>query len=342
MSCRESEIDVARSGLESERIKVGSISSRLIKELSSTAMDSDYVKSFVEKLTKDPSVFLQKYKDGLLKFFLDGKLEDVLTYVKKCNSSGQNNSSTSVLLAAKAEIMGKFSEFKFHGNSISEEIEKNVSEDLKSLWKENISYKNCTEDESFETSFYVGVRPSRTCQAFDDGSYKECLPSFFDSTKKLIVYKDESRVRARCILRLTKRILSTEAKTIKPVFVDLENVGELVDHNISSEESELCVFCERCYGDDVYFPEMLSLAYRKAKKMGLNLYATGRHGNKLFEKNGLTGSEKTVKLFINHSKNGKQYIDFMGGRGDDSTSGGTYSGVFYEVNTQKKEEEMTP
>ena len=114
----------------------------------------------------------------------------------------------------------------------------------------------------------------------------------------------------------------------------------MLNANAKSEEKkeELVLFLERYYQkglkeQEVYQAAQLAiaLAEEKAQKLGARLVLSSYYNSVL-----PTGKEKYVSsiyyLYISASKNGKQYLDSLGGTADISSSESYKSNRFYIEN----------
>ena len=72
--------------------------------------------------------------------------------------------------------------------------------------------------------------------------------------------------------------------------------------------------------------------------MGLDLFVSTKVEKERYHKN-YDSEYKSISLFVNKSKNGKQYLDFMSASGDDSSAGGTYQGSYYLLKDKEVKDE---
>lgn len=146
------------------------------------------------------------------------------------------------------------------------------------------------------------------------GSQRDCLLAAFDSNKKIIlVYKDESVV-ARACLRLTKGSFQ-QPSTLNFEFADLSKEDVPTGSHAYSEK--LVLFLEHIYtsglkkSEETAAKEMVvALATQKAEELDAvavlsnqyrGCYPSGRYVS------------APIYIYISKSKNGRQYLDSLGG-----------------------------
>ena len=126
---------------------------------------------------------------------------------------------------------------------------------------------------------------------------------------------EENEIIGRAILRLTK--LSDEGNKD----LHFEDVSEETPKN----KENLVVFLEKCYKNGfsgkkaaMIHRKLYDLAKKKAELLGTELVLADDYKN-VAERNGF--EKKRSYLYVSESKNGKQYLDSLGGNRE---SGGYY------------------
>lgn len=255
----------------------------------------------------------KEHLDAFTSFCLDGNASIVHDYYE----SNYGQQVENVLLIAKATIYGLLDEVKY--KDLHKEIGYAITPEQENTWKENITLVDgkvkTGEYTDFVSCMNIGVLPERTCMNYRDGAYNECLLSTFDANKKVIYVTEEDEIIGRAILRLTK--LSDEGDKN----LHFEDVAEDTPEN----KENLVVFLERCYKNGfsgkkaaMIYRKLYDLAKRKAELLGAGLVLADDYKT-VAELNGL--AKKCSYIYVSESKNGKQYLDSLGGNCE---SGGYY------------------
>lgn len=255
----------------------------------------------------------KEHLDAFTSFCLDGNASIVHDYYE----SNYGQQVENVLLIAKATIYGLLDEVKY--KDLHKEIGYAITPEQENTWKENITLVDgkvkTGEYTDFVSCMNIGVLPERTCMNYSDGAYNECLLSTFDANKKVIYVTEEDEIIGRAILRLTK--LSDEGDKN----LHFEDVAEDTPEN----KENLVVFLERCYKNGfsgkkaaMIYRKLYDLAKRKAELLGAGLVLADDYKT-VAELNGL--AKKCSYIYVSESKNGKQYLDSLGGNCE---SGGYY------------------
>lgn len=255
----------------------------------------------------------KEHLDAFTSFCLDGNASIVHDYYE----SNYGQQVENVLLIAKATIYGLLDEVKY--KDLHKEIGYAITPEQENTWKENITLVDgkvkTGEYTDFVSCMNIGVLPERTCMNYRDGAYNECLLSTFDANKKVIYVTEEDEIIGRAILRLTK--LSDEGDKN----LHFEDVAEDTPDN----KENLVVFLERCYKNGfsgkkaaMIYRKLYDLAKRKAELLGAGLVLADDYKT-VAELNGL--AKKCSYIYVSESKNGKQYLDSLGGNCE---SGGYY------------------
>ena len=255
----------------------------------------------------------KEHQDAFTSFCLDGCASIVYDYYE----SNRGQQAENVILIAKATIYGLLDEVKY--KDLHKEIGYSITPEQEIAWRENITLMDgkvkTGEYTDFVSCMNIGVLPERTCMNYKDGAYNECLLSTFDANKKVIYVMEEDEIIGRAILRLTK--LSDEGDKD----LHFEDVAEDTPEN----KENLVVFLERCYKNgfsgkkaSMIYRKLYDLAKRKAELLGAELILADDYKN-VAELNGL--AKKRSYIYVSESKNGKQYLDSLGGNCE---SGGYY------------------
>lgn len=267
--------------------------------------DSSWLKEQVE--------IPKEHQDAFTSFCLDGCASIVHDYYE----SNRGQQAENVLLIAKATIYGLLDEVKY--KDLHKEIGYSITREQENAWRENITLMDgkvkTGEYTDFASCMNIGVLPERTCMNYRDGAYNECLLSTFDANKKVIYVMEEDEIIGRAILRLSK--LSDEGDKD----LHFEDVAEDTPEN----KENLVVFLERCYKNGfsgkkaaMIYRKLYDLAKRKAELLGAGLVLADDYKT-VAELNGL--AKKRSYIYVSESKNGKQYLDSLGGNCE---SGGYY------------------
>lgn len=255
----------------------------------------------------------KEHQDAFTSFCLDGCASIVHDYYESnCGQQTEN-----ILLLAKAAVYGLLDEVKY--KDLHKEIGYSITPEQENAWRENITLVDgkvkTGEYTDFASCMNIGVLPERTCMNYRDGAYNECLLSTFDANKKVIYVMEEDEIIGRAILRLTK--LSDEGDKD----LHFEDVAEDTPEN----KENLVVFLERCYKNGfsgkkaaMIYRKLYDLAKRKAELLGAGLVLADDYKT-VAELNGL--AKKRSYIYVSESKNGKQYLDSLGGNCE---SGGYY------------------
>ena len=255
----------------------------------------------------------KEHLDAFTSFCLDGNASIVHDYYE----SNYGQQVENVLLIAEATIYGLLDEVKY--KDLHKEIGYAITPEQENTWKENITLVDgkvkTGEYTDFVSCMNIGVLPERTCMNYRDGAYNECLLSTFDANKKVIYVTEEDEIIGRAILRLTK--LSDEGDKN----LHFEDVAEDTPEN----KENLVVFLERCYKNGfsgkkaaMIYRKLYDLAKRKAELLGAGLVLADDYKT-VAELNGL--AKKRSYIYVSESKNGKQYLESLGGNCE---SGGYY------------------
>lgn len=261
--------------------------------------DSQWLMEMLQMSTDHPRL------DAFRDFCLSGNARIAHRYYQ---SVGRSEQQENLLLIVKAVLYGKLETIKYE--NLSKEVGFSVPIGQKAVWKENSSKKDSTLDAAEYIDFWhcmnIGVSPGDTCMNYNSGMYNECLLSTFDANKKILYVKKEGVILGRAILRLTK--ISDHPKNALR-FEDVEQSEDISEN--------LVLFLEKSYQNGYSGKQkeaiqrlLIALAQEKAKKMGVNLLFADDY-TELPEIKHL--EKKNTYVYISSSKNGKQYLDSLGG-----------------------------
>lgn len=252
----------------------------------------------VEKLQKEELL------DALKMFCLSGGAAIAHAYYNSVNEEKQREN---LLLIVKAILYGKLDEIKY--DNFSMEVGYTVPQKMKEIWKKSTSiyrkHLSVAEYTDFWHCMNIGILPGRTCMSYEDGMYNECLLSVFDANKKILYVKKEGVILGRAILRLTK---TTDRPTDSLRFEDVEQT--------EGSDENLVLFLEKSYQNGFSGEKkraiqelLIHLASEKAKEMGIELLLASSYTEDL---PGIY-PKKERYVYVSRSKNGRQYLDSLGG-----------------------------
>ena len=260
--------------------------------------------------------FVEQNRETVTEFLLQGGAAMVCALYGELD--GQELAVEALRRIVQAELMGQFYKLKYFAGDLQREIRYPVSEMQESLWKKNLSLARgafwAEEVDDFYHTIRMGELPHFTCLSCYQGSQRDCLLAAFDSNKKIIlVYKDESVV-ARACLRLTKGSFQ-QPSTLNFEFADLSKEDVPTGSHAYSEK--LVLFLEHIYtsglkkSEETAAKEMVvALATQKAEELDAvavlsnqyrGCYPSGRYVS------------APIYIYISKSKNGRQYLDSLGG-----------------------------
>lgn len=252
----------------------------------------------VEKLQKEELL------DALKMFCLSGGAAIAHAYYNSVNEEKQREN---LLLIVKAILYGKLDEIKY--DNFSMEVGYTVPQKMQEIWKKSTSiyrkHLSVAEYTDFWHCMNIGILPGRTCMSYEDGMYNECLLSVFDANKKILYVKKEGVILGRAILRLTK---TTDRPTDSLRFEDVEQT--------EGSDENLVLFLEKSYQNGFSGEKkraiqelLIHLASEKAKEMGIELLLASSYTEDL---PGIY-PKKERYVYVSRSKNGRQYLDSLGG-----------------------------
>lgn len=247
--------------------------------------------------------FVNQNKDNIAEFI--SKNGAYIAYQYLC---AQENCTQDLRKLVVAEVAGRFDEVKYPDDGLAKELGMTVGDEVYGLWQKNTGVQagiiNIWEEDGFIPTMRIGKIPVETCMAYDDGAYRHCLLSNFDTNKKIMFVSKDNEIVLRAIIRLTKGS------------VTVSNMRNVSFKDITKQESDgnLILFLEKAYCKTLssaeqfrYFRLMFELLRKKALDMGAVLLCSLRYGD---WQDFLMQIE--YNLYISASKSGYQYLDSFG------------------------------
>lgn len=274
-----------------------------------------------ENLSFDDA-FVKRYEESIRRFVSDGKAEIIYQFCQ-----GAENKHEEIRRLLSAELMGKFQDLKYHANDLEKEIAYPITADTENVWKENlqrtIGEKQIWEEDGLIPVLQIGEIPKHTCISYQNGLYKNCLLSCFDSNKKVLFAKVNGMIVFRALVRLTKGSSSSKpAETTKIEFADLTRTDSRTEKDM---KEKLILFLERPYfskisskQEDAIVSMAFQLVEEKAKKLQTKVVISQSYHKYEASKN---YESRDYYVYISASKNGSQYLDSLRGEATVSDSG---------------------
>jgi len=293
-------------------------------------LDSDWKRLSEAMMLSDD--FKTRYEEGITHFICGSGAYIANQY--RCGLEVPQQKA--FLRVVKAELMGQLDTLKYFEGDLQKELDLDISEQTAACWKENtgMTQKGITvkEYDDFFSTMLLGRQPQRTCLAYDQGVYKKCLLSGFDSNKKVLYAEMDGERVGRAYLRLTKGRMeqTNEDEESTFTFVDVENVPTREEERVPCGE-RLTLFLEHSYFGSVNGETqarikglLIELASQKADALGAVLVLSGDyHGTPL------TGFAYTkYNIYISKTKAGAQYLDSLGGAATVDTEGRYQANTF--------------
>lgn len=271
--------------------------------------------------------FKSRHQEEIVRFLCLDSAGIAWTYLNRIKSARQ----PAFHRVVKAELMGRFSDLKYHPGDLEQELDYPLTTQAKVEWKENLAVSRdgveVRERDDFFSTMLLGTQPYSTCLSYRDGAYCDCLLACFDSNKKVLYAEKNGKIVARACIRLTKCCLAGTPKKRNALahgfsFVDLEAA-----HGLSREEHQgeaVALFLENPYTSGIGPKEQLQaetlfveLARKKAGALGAMLVLSLDYQEAAKE-----GFAQTrLSLYISASKAGSQYLDSLGGEASVSSEG---------------------
>lgn len=265
--------------------------------------------------------FEKQYETRIRQFVSKGEAEIMYQFCM-----GAENKKEEVRRLLTAELMGKFQELKYHEKDLEREIAYPISKEMEDLWKVNLKRamgeSRIWEEDRLLPVMQIGEIPKHTCISYQNGVYKNCLLSCFDSNKKVLYATVKGKTVFRALIRLTKGAWESQPMQKKKIeFADLTQ--ECKDKGAGEEE--LVLFLERPYVSGISAKEeeqvvslALQLIQEKARTLQAGIVISQSYRKyetfKDFE-------SRDYYIYISASKNGSQYLDSLCGEATVSASG---------------------
>ena len=275
--------------------------------------------------------FKTRYQEDIVKFLCRDGAGIARTYLDNLDSELH----PAFHRVVKAELMGQFSDLKYHTGDLEQELDYPLDTQAKVEWKHNLSLTQgdteIGERDDFFSTMLLGTQPQQTCLSYRGGAYSSCLLACFDSNKKVLYAEKEGRIVGRACIRLTKCCLNGAGENCKgPAgklsFVDLETAPEK-----RHQGERLALFLEHPYSSGLNLEDELQmktlfvkLVRQKAEMLGALLVLS------LDYRAAATGdfAQTSLHLYISASKAGGQYLDSLGGKAEVSSEGSYKKNTF--------------
>lgn len=283
--------------------------------------------------------FIEQYKENILRFLYEGGAEVIHAFLLE-----QPDKKEEIRRILMAELMGRFSELKYHKGDLQKEIDFPVTKTISQIWMENReSSENgirIWEEDRMLPTMRIGEVPTSTCLSYRDGIHSECLLSCFDSNKKVMQASTDGKIVFRAIVRLTKGcFVHIPEETSDVEFVDLTRQPKEFVKEKRSEE--LVLFLERPYfrwlsdeKEDAIVTMLCQLLQKKALKLGARLVVSNFYDRYKMKEKGFVLSG--YSLYVSASKNGSSYIDSLGGKATVRSSRSYGRSRFWLANLEDK------
>lgn len=282
--------------------------------------------------------FIEQHEPRIRSFVFYGEAEMVYQF---CISKAHRLEDVRKLV--QAELMGEFENLKYYESDLEMEIAYPISGETELMWKENMVRitDGCRlwEEDRFIPVLQIGEVPTHTCISYRDGFNNDCLLSCFDANKKVLYLEMDGKIVFRALIRLTKG-----AKSAAPIRKRRVEFADLMkERGKERDKEELVLFLERPYFSGINQKQenkVIALVYQlvreKAKKLNAKVVISQSYERYEASKN---YKRTNYFVYISASKNGKQYLDSLGGEATVSHSGTYESNIF--LMEEVKNERMT-
>ncbi len=179
----------------------------------------------------------------------------------------------------------------------------------------------------------IGESLGHTCLSYRDGKYKKCLLSCFDANKKVLYVSYDGQLVFRAMIRLTKGAFSGRPRERQNMqFADIIQ-EDMADGTEGRKKEYLTLFLERPYFKGISEDkekEVVNLAVgmlqKKAKQLQAELVLSDSYRKLILEEKKFIRAK--YYMYISASKNGKQYLDSLGGMANVQDEGSYEEGYF--------------
>ena len=300
------------------------------QEFADQMLETDYTWRELNAVLKIGESFLCKHREGVKNFLYEGGAEIFYAFLSKTEEADREKARR----LCTAEMAGKFLEVKYYKNDLKREIALRLSEETQQSWMKNMQVKRgrirLWEEDRLLPVMQIGESLGHTCLSYRDGMYKKC----FDANKKVLYASFDGQLVFRAILRLTKGSFSEmrgEKQNLQ--FADIME-EETADKTEQNQREHLTLFLERPYfkgiskekEKEVVF-QAVEMLLKKAKQLQAELVLSNSyHQSGVEEKKFLRAK---YYMYISASKNGKQYLDSLGGMAEISSEGSYKEGYFF-------------
>lgn len=264
--------------------------------------------------------FVQDNKERIMTFLYEDGAHIMWTYY-----TGVSHKKEELRRLVSAELMGRFTELKYHSNDLDNELDYPITEATKHTWMKNLYEEKgglrVWEEDGLLPVMKMGEMPSSTCLSYVDGMYKRCLLASHDSNKKVLYVSWNGNIVMRAAIRLTKGMYGDAEKKgshMEPQleFVDLTQ-KEATDSSPGIRNKEfLVLFLERHYESGIpqkMVEEAMDLVFclmkRKAAQLGARLVMSMEY--RTWKPDEMVCSD--FSMYISKSKAGEQYLDSLNG-----------------------------
>lgn len=285
--------------------------------------------------------FMSKYQENTIKFLCRDGAGIAKRYLYDLDAELR----PAFHCVVKAELMGQFSDLKYHTGDLEQELDYPLSAQTKVEWMRNLSLSEGStqiwERDDFFSTMLLGTQPQETCLSYRGGIYGSCLLACFDSNKKVLYAEKDGRIVGRACIRLTKCCLKADLKNQKEpsnkfTFVDLEAASCPLEERHRGEQ--LTLFLEHPYYSGLNPQDKLQaetlfikLVQQKAEMLGALLVLSMDYRVTASE----AFAQTSLHLYISASKAGGQYLDSLGGMAEISSEG-SYKRNSFLVKQEKK------
>lgn len=264
--------------------------------------------------------FVQDNKERIMTFLYEDGAHILWTYY-----TDVSNKKEELRRLVSAELMGRFTELKYHSNDLENELDYPITEATKYVWMKNLYEESGSlrvwEEDRLLPVMKMGEMPSHTCLSYVDGVYKRCLLASHDSNKKVLYVSWNGNIVMRAAIRLTKGMYGDADKKDSHMqsqleFVDLTRKEATNSSPETNSKEFLVLFLERHYESGI--PQRMagdamnlifSLMKRKAAQLGARLVMS--MGYKTWKPDEMVSSD--FSMYISKSKAGEQYLDSLDG-----------------------------
>ncbi len=280
--------------------------------------------------------FLQEHEQGVLHFIAHEGAGIACAFQKRVPGSRED-----LRRIIQAELMRRLPEVKYHLDDLSRELNLPINEPQKAAWMQNTDMTagalTAREHDDFYTTMQIGEIPKQTCLSYRNGSQAECLLSWFDANKKVLMAYKQGVPVARAMIRMTKGGRFDKHRQERLSFVDLQASAK------AQSTEETILFLERIYTNGLCNEEMeqvseLFVRLVKKKAQTLGALPVISEAAMLIDK---CKQEKPFgflfvpySIYISRSKAGSQYLDSLSGAKTIANEGSYHKGMFYVLDEE--------